>query len=147
VSGSAPHPPIGLHLARTARAVTQAFERAMAEAGGSGSTFQVLLLARSREWGAQARLAGAMGITGATLTHHLNALEAQKLIRRWRDRRNRRVAHVALTEDGERLFLRLQRVAVDHDNRLRSLLGERDAAVLASLLARIEAGLSTAALE
>src|SRR5215218_6253142 len=66
--------PIGLHLTRTARVVTQAFERAMAEAGGSAAAWQVLLLVRSEKWGTQARMADAMGITGATLTHHLNAL-------------------------------------------------------------------------
>jgi hypothetical protein len=49
-----PGRPLGA-LARTARVVTQAFERAMAEAGGSASTWQVLLLARSEQWGAQAR--------------------------------------------------------------------------------------------
>src|SRR5438270_92593 len=53
-------PPIGLALARTARVVTQAFERALAEAGGSVSTWQVLVLVRSDEWGAQARMADAM---------------------------------------------------------------------------------------
>ena len=66
--------PIGLHLTRTARAVTQAFERAMAEAGGSAATWQVLLLVRSR-LGHAGPLAEAMGVTGATLTHHLKALE------------------------------------------------------------------------
>src|SRR5215212_4724893 len=97
-------PPIGLRVARTARAVSQAFERAMAEAGGSAAAWQVLLLVRSQEWGNQARIAAAMGITGATLTHHLNALEAQGLVRRWRDDGNRRVQRTALTSAGEELF-------------------------------------------
>ena len=39
--------PIGLRLARTARVVTHAFERVMAEAGGSASAWQVLILV---EW-------------------------------------------------------------------------------------------------
>ena len=47
----------------------------MAEAGGSASAWQVLLLVRSQQWGTQSRMAEAMGITAATLTHHLNALE------------------------------------------------------------------------
>src|SRR4051812_12934618 len=92
-------PPLGLRLARTARVVTQAFERAMAQAGGSASTWQVLVLVRSEQWGTQAQMAEAMGITGATLTHHLNALERQGLVRRWRDDENRRVQHVALTDE------------------------------------------------
>src|SRR5881628_2607499 len=104
-------PPIGLRLARTARVVTNAFERAMAEAGGSASAWQVLLLVRSEQWGTQAELAQAMGITGATLTHHLRVLEQQGLIRRWREDDNRRVQHAALTDDGEAMFERLRDVA------------------------------------
>jgi len=130
-------PPIGLLLARTARWVTQAFERAMAEAGGSVSTWQVLLLVRSRNWGAQSRMAEAMGVTGATLTHHLNALERQGLVRRWREPENRRVQRVELTPEGEALFDRLREVAVAHDARLRAGLGDGDAERLAELLDRV----------
>src|SRR5690242_8044368 len=96
--------PIGLRLTRTARVVHQAFERAMAEAGGSASTWQVLLWVQARTWGTRAEMAEAMGITGATLTHHLNGLERQGLVRRWRDDANRRVQQVELTAEGEALF-------------------------------------------
>src|SRR3954454_12673350 len=90
--------PIGLQLARTARSVSQEFERAMADAGGSASAWQVLLLIRSGEWGTQSGLAKAMGITAATMTHHLGALEAQGLVRRWREESNKRVQQVELTK-------------------------------------------------
>src|SRR2546423_3996129 len=126
-------PPIGLRLARTARVVTQAFERAMADAGGSASAWQVLLLVRSQEWGTQSRLAEAMGITGATLTHHLNALESRGLVRRWREASNRRVQHVELTDEGQALFDRLRQVAVRHDERLRSNLTDEETGLLAEL--------------
>jgi MarR family transcriptional regulator for hemolysin len=134
-------PPIGLRLARTARVVTQAFERAMAEAGGSASTWQVLLLVRSEQWGTQARIADAMGISGATLTHHLNALEARGLVRRWREDSNRRVQRTALTPAGEELFGRLRQVATRHDERLRSQLTNDQTVLLAELLDTLEAGL------
>ena len=132
-------PPIGLRLARTARVVSQAFERALAEAGGSGPTWQVLLLVRSEQWGTQAQLAEAMGITGATLTHHLNALERQGLVRRWREAGNRRVQHVELTEAGAELFERLREVATAHDARLRAGLDEDEVAQLAALLDKLQA--------
>jgi MarR family transcriptional regulator, transcriptional regulator for hemolysin len=135
-------PPIGLHLSRTARLATTAFERAMAEAGGSAATFQVLVLVRSGQMGTQARMAEAMGITGATLTHHLNAMEAQGLVRRWREDSNRRVQRVELTDDGAALFDRLRRVATRHDARLRSQLTDTETAQLAALLDKVEAGLS-----
>jgi MarR family transcriptional regulator for hemolysin len=137
-------PPIGLRLARTARAVTQAFERAMADAGGSASAWQVLLIVRSEQWGTQSQMAEAMGITGATLTHHLNALESQGLVRRWREESNRRVQHVALTEDGEALFDRLREVAVRHDAQLRAQLSDEETAQLAELLEKLQAGVLTA---
>jgi MarR family transcriptional regulator, transcriptional regulator for hemolysin len=134
-------PPLGLRLARAAHTVSQAFERVMAEAGGSASAWQVLLLVRSGEWGTQARIAEAMGITGATLTHHLNGLEAQGLVRRWRDATNRRVQRVELTNAGAELFERLREVAVAHDERLRSHLTEAEAEQLAALLDKLQAGI------
>jgi MarR family transcriptional regulator for hemolysin len=134
-------PPIGLRLARTAHVVTQAFERALADAGGSASAWQVLLLVRSGQWATQSRMAEAMGVTGATLTHHLNALEAQGLVHRWRDSGNRRVQQVELTDDGEALFDRLRQVALRHDQRLRSKLTAEEARHLGELLDKLQAGL------
>jgi MarR family transcriptional regulator for hemolysin len=142
VNGPPAQAPIGLRLARTSRIVSQAFERAMAEAGGSASAWQVLVLVRSEQWGTQAKIAEAMGITGATLTHHLNALEAQGLVRRWRESSNRRVQRVALTEEGVALFDRLREVAVRHDRRLRAHLSDEEVAQLRVLLGKLEAGLA-----
>lgn len=135
-------PPIGLRLARTARVVTQAFERALAAAGGSVAAWQVLVLVRAQEWGTQARMAEAMGITAATLTHHLNALERQGLVRRWREENNRRSQRVELTDAGAELFDRLRVVAMRHDERLRSQLTDQELTHLAELLEKLEAGLA-----
>jgi len=137
-------PPIGLRLTRTARVVAQAFDRALAEAGGSAPVWQVLLLVRSAEWGTQAQMAEAMGITGATLTHHLNAMEAQGLVRRRREAPNRRVQRVELTEAGAALFERLREVVVRHDARLRSALTEEEVAQLGGLLDKLHAGVERA---
>src|SRR5436309_15844270 len=137
--------PIGLQLAKTARTVSQAFERAMAEAGGSASAWQVLLLVRSGEWDTQSGLAKAMGVSGATVTHHLNALEAQGLVRRWREDGNRRVQRVELTDEGAARFDRLRQVATRHDARLRSQLSDAETAQLAELLDKLRAGLDAEA--
>ncbi len=137
--------PIGLRLTRTSRAVTQAFERAMAEAGGSVSTWQVLLLVRSTKWDTQSELADELGITGATLTHHLNALERKGLVRRWREDSNRRVQRVELTEAGVEMFDRLRGVAVRHDKLLRSQLSDDEVEQLGALLERLEAGVRAGA--
>jgi MarR family transcriptional regulator for hemolysin len=110
----------------------------MADAGGSAAAWQVLLLIRSGQWDTQSGLAKAMGVTGATMTHHLNALESQGLVRRWRDDSNRRVQQVELTEAGAELFDRLRQVAMRHDARLRSALSERELAQLTKLLSKLE---------
>lgn len=51
----------------------------MAEAGGSLAIWQLLLLVGTKQWAAQSAMAEAMGITGATLTHHLSAAETRGL--------------------------------------------------------------------
>jgi MarR family transcriptional regulator, transcriptional regulator for hemolysin len=135
-------PPLGLQLARTARAVTQAFDRAMADAGGSAAVWQVLVLIRSRQWGQQSKMAEAIGISGATLTHHLNALERQGLVRRWRDEGNRRVQRTELTDEGIALFDRLRTIAAAHDTRLRSQLTDHEATTLGELLEKLRAGVA-----
>jgi MarR family transcriptional regulator for hemolysin len=113
----------------------------MADAGGSASAWQVLLLIRSGQWGTQTGMADAMGITSATLTHHLNALESRGLVRRWRDSSNRRVQRAELTDEGTALFDRLRQVAVRHDERLRSRLTEEETVRLGELLEKLQAGL------
>jgi MarR family transcriptional regulator for hemolysin len=137
--------PIGLRLTRTSRAVTQAFERAMAEAGGSVPTWQVLLLVRSANWETQSKLAKELGITGATLTHHLTALERKGLVRRWREDGNRRVQRVELTDAGIELFDRLRAVAARHDRLLRSQLSDDEVEQLGALLDKLEAGVKAQA--
>ena len=136
-------PPIGLRLARTSRVVSQAFERAMSRAGGSASIWQVLLLIRAQQWGAQSQMAQEMGVTAATLTHHLNAAEERGLVRRWREASDRRVQRVELTDTGLELFDRLREVALRHDQQLRSGLSDGEVAQLAELLGRLQAGLES----
>jgi MarR family transcriptional regulator for hemolysin len=102
------------------------------------------VLVRAQKWGTQAQMAEEMGITGATLTHHLNMLENRGLVRRWRDADNRRVQHVELTDAGVELFDRLRVVAQAHDERLRAGLSDEDVGRLGELLDRLEAGVKEA---
>jgi MarR family transcriptional regulator for hemolysin len=131
-------PPIGLQLARAAKSVSRAFDDALAEAGGSLPVWLVLISLKSRPLGNQRELADVVGIREATLTHHLNAMDAQGLVTRRRDPANRRVHRVELTEAGEALFLRLRDAAFAFDQRLRRGLSDGDAAALEGLLLRLE---------
>jgi MarR family transcriptional regulator for hemolysin len=129
--------PIGLTLARTAKIVSRAFDDTLAAAGGSRPIWLILISLKTRPTSNQRELADAVGIQGATLTHHLNAMEADGLITRRRDPGNRRVHQVGLTDQGEALFHRLASAAQTHDQRLRAGLGEDDLATLERLLVRL----------
>jgi MarR family transcriptional regulator for hemolysin len=97
----------------------------------------ILISLKSQQVANQRKLAEAVGIQGATLTHHLNGMEAAGLVTRRRAPTNRRIHVVELTEAGESLFYRLRVAAVGFDRRLRAGLADDDLALLASLLERL----------
>jgi MarR family transcriptional regulator for hemolysin len=130
-------PPIGLHLASAARIVRRAFDEALAEAGGSLPVWLVLLNLKIRRPANQRELAEAVGVREATLTHHLNAMDAEGLITRRRDTANRRIHVVELTDAGEETFLRLRTTAISFDQRLRAGITEAEAASLEGVLDRL----------
>jgi MarR family transcriptional regulator, transcriptional regulator for hemolysin len=130
--------PVGRQLARAAKSVSRAFDDALAEAGGSLPVWLVLISLKSRPLRNQRELADAVGVREATLTHHLNAMDAQGLVTRRRDPANRRVHLVELTEAGEAAFLRLRDAASAFDERLRRGLADRDIDALERLLSRLE---------
>jgi MarR family transcriptional regulator, transcriptional regulator for hemolysin len=131
--------PIGLRLNQAARAVERAFDDALAEAGGTLPIWLILLNLKIRRPGNQRELAAAVGVREATLTHHLNAMDARGLITRTRDAANRRIQLVALTEAGEAAFLRLRTAAIAFDTQLRSGLSDTDVDRLGELLGQLAA--------
>jgi MarR family transcriptional regulator, transcriptional regulator for hemolysin len=137
--------PIGLRLNQAARAVERAFDEALAEAGGTLPVWLVLLNLKIRKPANQRELAEAVGVREATLTHHLNTLDARGLITRTRDAANRRVQVVSLTEAGEEAFLRLRTAAMAFDARLRTGLTDTDLATLGALLDRLVANVNRTA--
>lgn len=130
-------PPIGFVLSQVSKAVARAFDDAMTEAGGSLSTWLVLRSLMPGGDRPQSDLAQAVGVQGPTLTHHLNALEAQGLITRTRDKADRRAHQVALTPEGRARFLRLRQTAERFDARLRGDLSGQEVDVLRGLLNRL----------
>jgi MarR family transcriptional regulator for hemolysin len=126
-----------MELAGVARDVGRAFDAALARAGGSRPMWLVLLSLKSRPTANQRELAAAVGIQDATLTHHLNGMEAEGLLTRRRDPANRRVHLVELTEAGDAAFRRLRTVAQHYDTRLRTGFSDADLDTLRGLLARL----------
>lgn len=132
-------PPIGLQLAQVAKVVSRAFDDALAAAGGSLPVWLILLALKSRRPVSQRELADAVGIQEATLTHHLNAMEASGLITRQRDPANRRIHRVELTAAGQAAFGRLRGAAAGCDQQLRSGFADAELARLAGFLDRLRA--------
>jgi MarR family transcriptional regulator for hemolysin len=129
--------PLGLYLTRVSRILSRAFDDALAEAGGSLPVWLVLISLKSGQLASQRELADAVGIRGATLTHHLNAMESAGLVTRRRDPENRRLHLVELTPQGDALFFRMRDAAMVFNQRLRTGLSQPDVDQLEELLARL----------
>jgi MarR family transcriptional regulator for hemolysin len=134
--------PIGLLIARTAKDLNRAFDRALAEEGGSQPVWLILLSLKRRPDSTQRRLAEDVGVREATLTHHLNGMERAGLVTRRRDPANRRIHQVILTDEGEAAFLRLRGAATAFDRRLRADVPEEELANLRDLLGRLAANVT-----
>ena len=132
-----PHQPIGLVLTRASRAVSRAFDERLAEAGGSLPVWLVLLALKTRAVGSQSELADAVGIRGATLSHHLDGMEAAGLVTRRRDPASRRTSLVEVTDAGTELFLRLRGGGRGARSAAARGLSDAEVARLAALLDRL----------
>jgi MarR family transcriptional regulator for hemolysin len=132
-----PEIPIGLLVSATAKVLSREFDAALAAVGGSRPTWLVLLSLKTAGHRTQGGLAEAVGIRQPTLSHHLDGLEREGLVRRERTADNRRVQNVTVTEAGEALFLRLRRAAGAFDGRLRAGLDDAEVAELRRLLAQL----------
>jgi MarR family transcriptional regulator for hemolysin len=137
--------PIGLRLNQAARTVERAFDKALAEADGTLPVWLILLNLKIRKPANQQQLAEAVGVSEATLTHHLNAMDARGLITRTRDAANRRFQVVTLTEAGEAAFLRLRSAAMAFNDKLRAGLTDADLGTLAALLSQLAANVGAEA--
>ena len=135
--------PVGLHLAQAARSVSRAFDDGLAQAGGSLPVWLVLLNLKANPRGSQRQIAEAIGVTEATLTHHLSAMDTDRLITRRRDPANRRVHLIELTKTGEAAFTQLRAAAVEFDRRLRRGITDKEIEQLHSVLDRLAANVGT----
>jgi MarR family transcriptional regulator for hemolysin len=131
--------PIGLEVTRTGRILHVQFNDALAAAGGSLPQWLILTALKRGNHTMQRDIAAAVGIEGATLTHHLNRMEADGLVRRERVAGDRRSQIVTLTPAGEERFASLRGAVVAFDKQLRAGFSERDLATLRRLLGRLRA--------
>jgi MarR family transcriptional regulator for hemolysin len=134
--------PLGRQLVFTAKSLREAFEGALAAAGGSLPSWIVLSTLADVGRVSQAALAGHVHLEGATITHHVDRLEAAGLVRRALDPADRRVRMLELTDAGAALYGRLLAAAIELQGVVMAGLSAEDRAGLARCLGVIQANLA-----
>jgi MarR family transcriptional regulator, transcriptional regulator for hemolysin len=134
--------PVGRQLVFTAKAMREAFEDALAAAGGSLASWVVLSALSDVGIVSQAALASHVHLEGATITHHVDRLEAAGLVRRQLDPGDRRVRRLELTEAGAELHGRMLAAAIRLQAVVMAGLDPDDKAALARCLEVIQANLA-----
>jgi MarR family transcriptional regulator, transcriptional regulator for hemolysin len=128
---------LGRDVALLAKALRARFEARLAEAGASLPAWAVLSCVIAEDGLSQRELAERMGIEGATLTRHLDRLEADGLIARRRDPADRRIVRVSPTAAAGPLHARMAAVAARLDADLVAGLSPEEVAGLRRLLVRL----------
>lgn len=135
--------PIGVALWETTQLVMRAFDQVLAEHGGNRPVWFVFLALDRTGQPTQRELAQAIGITEATLTHHLSALEGRGLITRRRDEHDRRVQRIEFTAEGRAAYAAMLEAAVALEDRLRAVLGPKGSDALLAGLATLAKAVAT----
>jgi MarR family transcriptional regulator, transcriptional regulator for hemolysin len=137
------HEPLGRQLVFTAKAMKEAFEDMLASHGASLPTWVVLSGLADVGCVTQAALAGHVHLEGATITHHVDRLEAAGLVRRRLDPGDRRVRRLELTTAGTELHARLLGAVIELQKQVMAGIDRADLAALARCLEMIDANLAS----
>jgi MarR family transcriptional regulator, transcriptional regulator for hemolysin len=137
--------PLGRQLVFTAKAMREAFEDALTAAGGSLGSWIVLSALSDVGCMNQAALATHVHLEGATITHHVDRLEAAGLVRRQLDPNDRRVRRLELTHAGTELHTRLLAAVIELQQHVLAGLDGSERAALQKTLDTIQANLATLA--
>ena len=126
----------------TAKAVSAAFNAALAAEGGSTPTWLILNALRHGEWTAQLDLARELGIESPTLTRHLDKLEQNGLVVRRHSQSDLRAVRVELTEAGEGAYQRMLAAVIAFNRRLQAGVSRDELQQLDALLDRLAKNVS-----
>jgi MarR family transcriptional regulator for hemolysin len=126
----------------TAKAVSAAFNAALAAQGGSAPTWLILNALRHGRWTSQLDLARSLGIESPTLTRHLDNLEQDGLVARRPSEADRRAMHVELTEAGEGAYQRMLAAVIAFNRSLQAGIGRDELQQLDALLDRLAKNVS-----
>lgn len=132
--------PLGKLLPWVGSAVAQRYQRAVAAHGLSSTALGVLGVLGHRDGLSHRELAGRLGVTPATLTPVVDALEAAGEVRRSRDPEDRRVVRIVITDAGrERLRTAFAQVRRELQDRIPRPPAEHEAIIRAYLVAVLTA--------
>ena len=134
--------PLGRQLVFTAKAMQGVFETALTRAGGSLGSWIVLSAVAEVHGMTQAALATHARLEGATITHHVDRLEAAGLVRRVLDPGDRRVRRLELTPAGAELHERMMKEAIRLQAVVMAGLADDEKAALKHALETIQANLA-----
>jgi MarR family transcriptional regulator for hemolysin len=137
--------PIGRKLALTSKAVSSAFNAALAAEGGSVPVWLVLNALKERRWSTQLDLARSLGIEGPTLTRHLDNMEQSGFVARQPSEADRRAFRVEITEAGEAAHGRMLVAVIAFNRRLQAGLTRDDLSRLDEILTRLADNLEATA--
>jgi MarR family transcriptional regulator for hemolysin len=128
---------LGRLLSMTGKVAREAFDEQLVSVGSSLNTFIILMHVDFYPGVSQRQLATYLGIEGPTLTHHLDRLTADGLLRRVRHPDDRRAYCVELTDDGRAHLARVKQHANRSDVEFRKLFTAEELTTLFELLNRI----------
>jgi len=127
---------LGFNLRMAQAAAFQAFSRLSSEVGVQPGRFATLTLIGANPGITQTALSRANGRDKSTLTPLIGDLVRRGLIRRTRDRKDRRTYRLTLTPAGQRLLKALTDCAEQHERNLDRVVGA-DRALFIRLLRKV----------
>ena len=136
--GPAPPPlDLGKCVTGLANAVARGMEEQVAPYNLIPLEFAILRAFLDREEWTTTQLAKALPVTLSRISRIVTKLVDRDLLRRRRQRSDRRVVALALTEEGKALTLELHRRVQAYDARLSVGVHEEELAVFASVLSKV----------
>jgi MarR family transcriptional regulator for hemolysin len=138
---------LGRQLAVTSKLLRELFDAQLADEGSSLTNWIVLRNASRGAPLSQRELADRLGLEAPTLVPQLDRLEREGLIARRRDRRDRRVVRIDVTDEGLDHLRRLAHVADRHEAAVSAVLSTDEDRVLREALAKLHDHFSLVAQE
>jgi MarR family transcriptional regulator for hemolysin len=131
--------PLGRSIGRTHKFVRAWGDRELAPLGSSVTEWIVLFHIDSAPppGASQTEIANFSDMGGPALVRHIDRLEAEGIVTRTRDAEDRRIIRLELTAKGRGYFERIRAVMSRCDERLRSVVTEKEANVMQGALDKI----------